>query len=714
MTLRRFVFRGGLFLLGATLSFSDCDCDNPTLHGICPPGLECQDSSTCSGGATCIDKCCGGLVECYDPDYPCKGQGECCKDGKCTTECGPACTTKTCERNADCADQGVCMECKDSCCRSFACTSDSDCPPDGTQPRFCTPDPDPDLGCRVCDYVRCESDAQCQDSGFPLYQECAGDTFGCCKLGECKCCAPCGGTCPDGKYCCRQDQLCRDIPVACEGVTCPACEQVNPDPGGSVSEQSCAIEGADCSCLPLPPLPDAFAGQHSAVALGADGVPVFSGYFGRPYGDLIFGVAEAAQAGATVRWSFVDGVPAGAPCVGAAAGPRGGIAEPGDDVGWDTDIAVGADGLPRISYYDRTHGDLKYAAFDGAQWTVQVVDNQGDTGRFTSLAIDSQGRPLIAYMTVKDNLHASLRLAWATVPNPAAMTDWSIYVADTAAVPCAPGDCAAGSVCLKDSGACATADDPANCGGGAGCGSDQACVAGGCQDLMPESSLEDLPPGVGLFASLALYPGDVPAVAYYDSLRGNLKFVLFNTSAGSFGAPVTLAGEDGGGHDLGNLGAEATLAIGADSRVHIAFQDADLGSLYYLSFPGTNVAAAAIELVDAGARDANGDPTDPAHAAEGLHWVGNYASILLDTAGNVRLAYQDGTSLDLDYAIRNPAGVWAVEVLARKLAGDAFEGAYGFFADQVMNADGDLAWVSNFKHNLRTDPYSSKLDLRAR
>ncbi|RME23254.1 MAG: hypothetical protein D6806_11590, partial [Deltaproteobacteria bacterium] len=95
------------------------------------------------------------------------------------------------------------------------------------------------------------------------------------------------------------------------------------------------------------------------------------------------------------------------------------------------------------------------------------------------------------------------------------------------------------------------------------------------------------------------------------------------------------------------------------------------------------------------------------------HWVGNWAAIALDAAGNVRVAYQDGTTLDLVYAIRD-AGGWNVEILARRLYGDAFEGAYGFYTDQVMNAAGDLAHISNFKHNLRTDPYSSSIDLRVR
>jgi len=69
----------------------------------------------------------------------------------------------------------------------------------------------------------------------------------------------------------------------------------------------------------------------------------------------------------------------------------------GSDLGRYADIAVGPDDFPRISYYDATNGDLKFASFDGVTWTIQVVDSIGNVGLGTSLVIDSAGRPVIAY-----------------------------------------------------------------------------------------------------------------------------------------------------------------------------------------------------------------------------------------------------------------------------------------------------------------------------
>ena len=94
--------------------------------------------------------------------------------------------------------------------------------------------------------------------------------------------------------------------------------------------------------------------------------------------------------------------------------------------------------------------------------------------------------------------------------------------------------------------------------------------------------------------------------------------------------------------------------------------------------------------------------------------MGNFSTILVDPLGYPRVVYQDGTSLDLLYAMRNAAGVWNVEIIARKLSAENFVGAYGFFTDQVMNATGDLAIIGEFKHNLRTDPWNSGIEIRTK
>jgi hypothetical protein len=68
-----------------------------------------------------------------------------------------------------------------------------------------------------------------------------------------------------------------------------------------------------------------------------------------------------------------------------------------------TSVQVDAKGYPHISYYKEENPDrtvalhLKYAFFDGKIWYVQTVSQKYATGKFNSIAVDSSGRPHIAY-----------------------------------------------------------------------------------------------------------------------------------------------------------------------------------------------------------------------------------------------------------------------------------------------------------------------------
>lgn len=74
------------------------------------------------------------------------------------------------------------------------------------------------------------------------------------------------------------------------------------------------------------------------------------------------------------------------------------------DVGGHTSIALDSAGNPRISYYDFTTGYLKYAYCDSGaacdnalNWTTMVIDSAANVGMYTSLVLDSSGNPRISY-----------------------------------------------------------------------------------------------------------------------------------------------------------------------------------------------------------------------------------------------------------------------------------------------------------------------------
>jgi hypothetical protein len=72
--------------------------------------------------------------------------------------------------------------------------------------------------------------------------------------------------------------------------------------------------------------------------------------------------------------------------------------DPAKSVGAYTSVALDSAGRPYISYYDSSGVALKLAHFDGVNWQIEVVDSSG--GKYTSLALDSSDRPHISYLNL--------------------------------------------------------------------------------------------------------------------------------------------------------------------------------------------------------------------------------------------------------------------------------------------------------------------------
>ena len=73
--------------------------------------------------------------------------------------------------------------------------------------------------------------------------------------------------------------------------------------------------------------------------------------------------------------------------------------EYGGRIGEESSLALDGQMCPHIAYRDFgvVSGQLKYAAWNGFAWQIQIVDNQGDAGKNPSLALDSVDRPCISY-----------------------------------------------------------------------------------------------------------------------------------------------------------------------------------------------------------------------------------------------------------------------------------------------------------------------------
>jgi predicted regulator of Ras-like GTPase activity (Roadblock/LC7/MglB family) len=70
------------------------------------------------------------------------------------------------------------------------------------------------------------------------------------------------------------------------------------------------------------------------------------------------------------------------------------------DVGTSTSIAIGADGLPVISYSDDANYDLKVAHCNNVTCTsatATTVESGGVVGVYTSIVIGADGLPVISH-----------------------------------------------------------------------------------------------------------------------------------------------------------------------------------------------------------------------------------------------------------------------------------------------------------------------------
>ena len=596
-----------------------------------------------------------------------------------------ACLPSRCTSDADCCPGQLCSVAVGLCVdQTVACATDADCATVAGQACI-------DFrGGRFCGYPNrtgelsdagtqsCDGPADCADGRTCLGRRCITVT-------------PCGGGCPNGQVCDLDTDTCFDEP-SCE-TTCTGGEiLVVADPDLMSGPMCCAVE---CACAVLPAIEEGQLGWFTDLAADEDQL-VASGY-DPVYGDLVVGYFS--ETGTRVRIEYVDGFPDSGPVVGAPSGPRGGRIEPGPTVGEHTSVAIDATGTIHVAYYDRDEGRLKYAYGGEGAWTTSVVDDNGNTGLYTSIAIDPDGRPRIAYMMAEGSvgadpiLRSGLKVATASVARPTS-TDWTINLVDQRALPPPPcgGDCPDGELCTDlDTDiepACFTVSSTTACNG---CAPGESCVeiatnSFGCASAFEVAPNDDLLPGVGLFASLAITSTGQSVVAYYDRLARELRLAI-ERPTGGFGVR-SLDERDPNDPTRPDIdaGQHASVAIGPDDLIAVAYVDATYDDLIYY-----DVNEDRRVIVDDGV-----SPPD-------LRFVGADADLVFDASGEPTIAYQDPTRIDLLFA-RRVDGEWTTEVIR----GDSDELSAGFYATQAHR--GTTAFVGGVDVDF-TDQGDLRLEL---
>ena len=415
---------------------------------------------------------------------------------------------------------------------------------------------------------------------------------------------------------------------------------------------ACFPDGT-CGCNPDTPHGD--VGSFSSLVL-RDGTAYIAAY-NRTYGDLMIG--HVTPPGVIDNWEFVDGVPEDVQPDNPQSRVRGGISAPGDDVGRYASIALSPAGDPVIAYYDASHGALKYASFGVVRWQGQVVD-QGtgtpqtggdDFGRYASLTLTRDGRPGIAYYAevargASGKRESQLRFAQAKTAAPRTRDDWVITTVETRPLPEVEGT--------------------------------------------PPPDV--LPNGIALFCASARKSDDAPVIAYYDRERGNLRYVEYDTATSRFGTPAILDGE-AGGTDTGDVGQYPSVAWEGD-RAHVSYVDARRDNLLYV-----NTRDRAPEVVDDGYRPTD-EGTDGGVTVPVYHLVGDSSSLELWQSRPL-IAYQDSTTIELRFAIRDPnTRRWLLTTVAGN--GAPYQGSYGFYAR--ARVAGSSAVLASYAINQQVQP----------
>jgi hypothetical protein len=331
-------------------------------------------------------------------------------------------------------------------------------------------------------------------------------------------------------------------------------------------------------------------GSSTSIAIGADGLPVVSHH------DVTAGALRVTKCG-------------------NAACTAGNVSTTVDDtansVGSHTSIAIGADGLPVISYFDDTADALRVtwcgnAACTAGNVSTNVDDSSNNVGLFTSIAIGADGLPVISYL---DTTAGTLRVT-----------------------KCGNAACTAGNLST-------TVDDPANAVGfftsiaiGAAdglpvishrdstagalrvtkCGN-AACTAGNV------STTVDVP-GTGVSTSIAIGADGLPVISHHDVTAAALRVTKCGDAACTSGNVSTTV------DDPANIvGSYTSIAIGTDGRPVISHHDVTAAALRVTKCGNAACTAGNVSTTVDDPDNAVGTHTSIAIGADGLPAISHRA-----------------------------------------------------------------------------------------
>ena len=285
------------------------------------------------------------------------------------------------------------------------------------------------------------------------------------------------------------------------------------------------------------------------------------------------------------------------------------------DVGWQTSIAIGTNGNPIISYYDDTNSDLKIAACDNptcTSTTVRTIDSNGEVGPFTSIAIGTNGNPVISYY---DLTNQDLKIA--VCDNPTCTTATSRTIDSN------------GDVGRDTSIAIGTNSYPVISYRDFTNGDLKIAVCGDSTCTTATSRAIDSNGDVGFDTSIAIGTYGNPVISYLGYQTGDLKVAACDDPVCSTFSISVVDSTD-------YVGIDTSIAIGTNGNPIISYRDFTNGDLKVAVCPNS-YCSPLLPLPILSVVDSNGN-------------VGSYSSIVIGANGVPIISYYDLTNGDLKVA----------------------------------------------------------------
>ena len=332
-------------------------------------------------------------------------------------------------------------------------------------------------------------------------------------------------------------------------------------------------------------------GFFTSIAIGTDGLPVVS-YYDDTNGDIkvLKCGNNACSEGNTIT-----------------------VVDTTGEAGWYTSITIGTDDFPVISYQDTTNADLKVLKCGNAACssgnTITPVDTTGNVGRDTSITIGTDGLPVVSYY---DETNTDLKVlkcgnAACSLGNTITPVDTTGHVGRDTSITIGTDGLPIVSYRTIDSFDLKVL----KCG-------DDACSSGN------KITTVDTEGNVGHFTSITIGTDGLPVVSYHDATNSDLKVLKCGDTACSSGNMITAVDTDG------NVGFDTSITIGTDSLPVISYYDLTNRELTVLKCGDT--ACSSGNMITA--VDNTGD-------------VGHYTSITIGADGLPVISYHDQTNLDL-------------------------------------------------------------------